>query len=150
MKILVCTDGSDQSHKALEKAAVIAEGCNVEEVAIIHVYDGSADISMLSAENLSNTQQVERVRNLIEKHHQESEKILPNALKVFEGKNVKTRTIFEEGDPPQVIAKTARDEGFDIIVIGSRGLGGLKKLYLGSVSNAVIQEAKTSSVLIVR
>lgn len=39
MKILVCTDGSEHSQKALEKAAIIAEGCNVDEVAIIHVYD---------------------------------------------------------------------------------------------------------------
>lgn len=29
MKILVCTDGSEQSQKMLEKALVIAKGCNV-------------------------------------------------------------------------------------------------------------------------
>ena len=38
MKILVCTDGSEESKKALEKASIIAKGCNVNEVAVIHVY----------------------------------------------------------------------------------------------------------------
>jgi len=37
-----------------------------------------------------------------------------------------------------------------MIVLGSRGLGGLKKIFLGSVSNAVIQEAKDCSVLVVK
>ena len=47
MKILVCTDGSEQSQKALEKAAEIAVGCNANEVAIIHVYDEKLNLSAL-------------------------------------------------------------------------------------------------------
>ena len=150
MKILVCTDGSEHSLKALEKAAMIGEGCNVEEVAIIYVHDGTADISLYSQENLSSTQQVERVRKMIEQHEEESKKVLPQALKVFEGRNIKVRTIYEEGHPAHTIARVAEEEGFDMVVIGSRGLSGLKKMYLGSVSNAVMQEAKNSSVLVVR
>jgi nucleotide-binding universal stress UspA family protein len=37
-----------------------------------------------------------------------------------------------------------------MIVMGSRGLGGLKKFFLGSVSNAVVQEAENCSVLVVK
>jgi len=39
MKILVCTDGSASGQKALEETAMIAQGCNVGEVAIIHVHN---------------------------------------------------------------------------------------------------------------
>ena len=39
MKFLLCTDGSKHSQKALEEASVIIKGCNVDEVAIIHVYE---------------------------------------------------------------------------------------------------------------
>lgn len=44
MKILVCTDGSKQSVKAIKEAAKIAEGCNVDEVAILHVYENRASL----------------------------------------------------------------------------------------------------------
>ncbi len=47
------------------------------------------------------------------------------------------------------ITRFASEEGIDMIVMGSRGHTGLKKLLLGSVSNAVVQEASTN-VLIVK
>ncbi len=50
----------------------------------------------------------------------------------------------ECGRPADVIARYAEEGGFDMIAIGSRGLGRLKKLLLGSVSNSVLQEARCS------
>lgn len=43
MKILVCTDGSGQSQKAIEAAAKIACGCDDHEVAVVHVYERSKE-----------------------------------------------------------------------------------------------------------
>ena len=43
MKILVCTDGSASGQKALEETAMIAQGCNVGEVAIIHVHNPAVE-----------------------------------------------------------------------------------------------------------
>ncbi len=152
MKILVCTDGSEQSQKALEKAAVIAEGCNVDEVAIIYVYEDKLDFSPLrhNGESTITEEDIERFRKLNEEHKEERKKILSEALKIFEGKNITTRTIFEEGHPAHTIVNIGCDEGFDMIVVGSRGRGGLKKAFLGSVSSAVVQEAKNCSVLTVK
>ncbi len=95
MKIIVCTDGSEHSKKALGEASVIAEGCNVDEVAIMNVFEPWSDAPF-----------------------------------PYEG--------------------TTPEQKFDMIVIGSRGLGGLKKLFLGSVSNAIIQEIENCSVLVVK
>ena len=154
MKILVCTDGSEHSQKALETAAGIAEGPNFDEVAIIYVYDHRHDTAYpITYEGMS-SQQIERQREtferMTEEHKKERKKILSEALKFFKGKNIKARTIYKEGHPSHIIVKVAQEEGFDMIVIGSEWISGLRKLFLGSVSNAVIQEAKNCSVLLVK
>lgn len=152
MKILVCTDGSEQSQKALEKASLIAGGCNVDEVAIIYVYDQKFDYSyfLRGDEYAPSQEDMEKIRNLQEENKNESRKILEDALKFFEEKGIKARTIFKEGHPAETIVEVGCGEGFDFIVIGSRGLGGLKKVMLGSVSNAVVQQAETCTVVVVR
>ena len=154
MKILACTDGSEHSQKALEVVAAIAEGPNVEDVAIIFVYDHRHDTANPIMFEGRLSQQIERemetFKKMEEEHKKERKKILRKALKFFKGKNIKARTIYKEGHPSHTIIKVAQEEGFDIIVIGSEGLSGLKKFFLGSVSYAVIQEAKNCSVLLVK
>ena len=49
----------------------------------------------------------------------------------------------------EAIISNAEKESADLIVVGTRGLGGFKKLVLGSVSSAVVSHA-TCSVLVVR
>jgi len=141
MKILLCTDGSKYSQKALEEVSVIVKGCNVNEVAIIHVHERYNPLPTIPNES---------IRWIMQEHKKEGEKILSEALKLLKRENIKARTILKEGHPADTIVRLAREEGFDMIVIGSRGLGGLKKLFLGSVSNAVIQEAVNCSVLVVK
>jgi len=152
MKILVCTDGSEQSQKALEKASLIASGCNVDEVAIIYVYDHKLDFSSLprGKEYNPSNEDMERFRDLQEENKNERKKILEDALHYFKEKGINARTIFKEGHPAETIVEVGCGEGFDFIVIGSRGLGGLKKIMLGSVSNAVIQQAEKCSVIVVK
>ena len=54
-----------------------------------------------------------------------------------------------KGRAADKIVETANNGGFDLIVIGSRGLGGIKEFFLGSVSDRVADEAKCP-VLIVK
>lgn len=53
------------------------------------------------------------------------------------------------GDPAAVICRRARELRADLVVVGSRGLGRINRLLLGSVSNAVAAQADCS-VLVVR
>ncbi|MCA1321236.1 universal stress protein [Bacillus tianshenii] len=53
------------------------------------------------------------------------------------------------GDPSKTICKFAETQNHDLIIIGSRGLGGLKKLILGSVSDKVTNSA-TCPVLVAK
>jgi len=149
MKILVCTDGSESSQKALEEASVIAQGCNVRENTIIHVHDPAIDITFSYHETAS-AAQMNDFQRLMEEQKKERKKLLSKAAKFLEEKNVKAQTILKEGHPSHTIVNVAKEEGFDMIVLGSRGLSGLKKFFLGSVSNAVVQEVENCSVLVVK
>lgn len=60
MKILVCTDGSKYSQKALEQASLIADANIVDEVAIIHVYENRQSESPLF---IASDKQAELIRN---------------------------------------------------------------------------------------
>ena len=152
MKILVCIDGSEQSQKALEKASLIAGGCNVDEVAIMHVYDQKLDFTGFPRDGEYGLarEDMEKFRKLQEENKNKRKMFLEDALKFIEGKGIKARTIFKEGHPAEAIVEVGCGEAFDFIVVGSRGMGGLKKALLGSVSNAVVQQAEKCSVIIVR
>lgn len=153
MKILVCLDGSKHSQKALEMAAKIGESCKDKEASIIYVYDRSPDNHLpfygYNGGSFSK-EQVSNIKNIIEKDKKEKKKILSDASKFLKERGIKANTIFKEGHPSNTIVNVAYKEGFDMIIIGSRGLSGLKKVFLGSVSNAVVQEVKDCSVLIVK
>jgi nucleotide-binding universal stress UspA family protein len=153
MKLLICTDGSEQSQKALEKALVIATADFIEEVAILHVYEGKMDTAAVSWGSRDYTlteEDVQRFKEIYEKDKEKRKQILDDAQQMFKEKNIATKAILKEGHPSHTIAEVAEENGYDLIILGSRGYGGLKKILLGSVSNAVVQEVKNSSVLIVK
>ena len=58
------------------------------------------------------------------------------------------KTVAASGDPASRILETAAAEQADMIVMGSRGLGGLKGLLVGSVSNKVNHLAKCTCVCV--
>jgi nucleotide-binding universal stress UspA family protein len=53
------------------------------------------------------------------------------------------------GNPAEVICKIVEEEGFDLIVMGSRGLSGMESFFMGGVSDKVCRHA-VCPVLIVR
>ena len=153
MKILVCTDGSEYSQKALEKVAQIAEQCEIGEITILHVYDDShyTSIPFVPGGGISITEEeIESLKKVNEREKNEREKLLAKASEYFSKKQLKNRTILREGHPSHTIVQVASEEGFDMIVLGNKGLSGLKKVFLGSVSNAVLHEARDCGVLIVK
>jgi nucleotide-binding universal stress UspA family protein len=149
MKILICTDGSEESLKAMEAAAGIATGCQVSEVAVIHVYESRLAFPFWGEGYSITAEDLERFKAMDNKEKEKRKKVLEDAEEFFTGKGLSIKKIFKEGHPSETIAEVAREGGYDIVVLGSRGLGGLKKLLLGSVSNAVVQQLKTS-VLVVK
>ena len=54
----------------------------------------------------------------------------------------------ETGHPAEVIVRLAETDGFDLVVLGSRGLGGVKEFLLGSVSNRVSHHARCPVLIV--
>ncbi len=137
-KILIATDGSDNSKAAVEKGLMIARQC---ESAVYVVY--VIDMSTLSAAPLVTPAAVDVFHQLeVEgKNTVERVKTMANDL------NVKTFVI--SGRPAHEITEFAVENKVDLIVIGSHGTGGIERMLLGSVADKVIRTAN-QPVLVVR
>jgi nucleotide-binding universal stress UspA family protein len=61
-----------------------------------------------------------------------------------EGPPIKVAAEVLSGEPKEIILDEAERWGADLIVVGSHGRRGLKRLWLGSVSQAVVSQAKCS------
>ncbi len=155
MKILACTDGSEQSHKALREVAKLAEKLDGAEITVIYVdsktpLTPSWAMGWAKEQGYSREDLRKRVKELEEEIKQEERaKVFNEADKIFHEKNLETKKIIKEGPPATNIIEVASQQNFDLVVLGNRGLGGLRKLLPGSVSNAVAHEVKCS-VLIVK
>jgi len=138
-KILVPVDGSDNSIRALDHALILAKNMG-SAVTTMHVIETPPTIYIESQKLLN---------EIMAKYRMESAKILDRCKQVAEDKGVKIETVIAEGDAALNITGYGNNEGFDMIVIGSRGLGRFKEMVLGSVSNKVLHHAKCA-VLIVK
>jgi len=132
-KILVAYDGSEYSNRALNEAADLAKKFN-GSVTLLHVF-WEDEVKKLEGTEIRD---------------QPTMRLLVDAEKGLKASNVKYEMRSERSnDPPKVILKTAADEGFDCIAMGSRGRGGAKAWILGSVSSRVVAES-TCPVIIVK
>lgn len=126
-RILVAYDGSSPSCKALELARSICVQDKTLELILVHVVklysSGAAAVGMDTVFiDATNTMREELDRAAAE---------IPNRTQI---------RLLKGSSPADLILNCARDERCDLIVMGSRGRGGVKG-YLGSVSYAVVQRS---------
>jgi nucleotide-binding universal stress UspA family protein len=137
-KILVPVDGSEYSFRAVQAAAALAVKFD-SKITLLHVtappfghYLGELDIAI--------------TMNILEEMEKEGRAILAKAeAECPEGL---VDTIYRQGNPTATIVNESK-KGYDLIVMGSRGLGALKEFLMGSVSNGVVHRSDCS-VMIVR
>jgi nucleotide-binding universal stress UspA family protein len=138
--ILVATDGSETANKALMETRKLAE-CMGSKVTIINVAS-----DLVAHPYLMNREYGIKTNEDLKKLGKE---LLDEALKVFEGFPGVVETVIRSGDAGrQIIAEVEKGE-YDLIVMGSRGLGAFSRAMLGSVSNKVLNHVDTN-VLIIR
>lgn len=138
-KILVPVDGSENSFRAFERALELAKG-NGAQVTAVLVIEEPPTVYVESQKLLD---------QLLENFRKESAKVLDKYEEDAEKQGLKVETAVMEGDPASNILGYAEKGGFDMIVMGSRGLGKFRGMVLGSTSRKVLQNAKCP-VLIVK
>ncbi len=127
-RILVAVDGSQCSEKALEQALSMGKVCNstLFAVSVIEMYPESLGVAY----------------QLEEKMEKEARAILEGVKQKAGRENIQCETIVHMGArPDQLIVQEARDKKVDLIVLGTHGRTGLKKLLMGSVAERVIGHA---------
>lgn len=148
MKILIATDGSEFSRKALEKCCQIIADPQKAEIRIVSVAEQAMPIPaepyVVSADYVYTLDSL--ARKQAESCVEKSVKTLKNCIPDGEI-NLTTKTL--SGSPAQSIVAEAEEWKADLIVVGSHGYGFWERMMLGSVSQSVIQHAPCS-VLVVR
>ena len=77
-----------------------------------------------------------------------AEGVLARAARELEAEGVEVEMHAREGDPADVIIRVAEETDAELIVVGSRGLTGLQRFLLGSVSSKLSQHAPTSLMVV--
>ena len=137
-RILLAVDGSEHALHATRKAADLARLMKPIEFRIVVAYD---PIPLYLGEP--------NMQLVITNRKGEAEEVLAAAVKEVGKVPCEIHTEILEGDPASAILEIAKVRNSDIIVMGSRGLGRLAGLLLGSTSQKVVSHAPCP-VLIVR
>lgn len=141
MKILFATDGSAYSKAALKEIAARPYPPH-SSVHIISIIDNVLVTTRNAPMGALNEFYAEAGR----KAEKSAEKTVKNAAKVLRTKNpeLTITTAILNGSPKSVILEEAETLVADLIIVGSRGYGAVKRFMLGSVSQAVALHAKCS------
>jgi len=135
-KILVALDGSNNSFKGLDSAIYLARQTHATLTGIF-----------ILPPSKSVFQPIRYDRKIMQK---EVNRIMSRAkIRAAQKGIVFTHKIFS-GNPGREIVNVVNSKRnkLDLVVIGSRGLGGAKELFLGSVANYVLHKSKIPVLVI--
>ncbi len=129
MKVLVATDGSEHSMKAVQRGLELAE-MQKAQVTLMSVAYYAADY----LEGMP--------PNIRDKLEDEARAALKKGKALFDAKNLPVETVLEAGlVPANLIIKKAEEGKFDRIIIGSTGMNALERILMGSTASKVVAHA---------
>ena len=144
-KILLATDGSANSRKALALAVEMASRYDAQ-LYVLHVIPKMEIplevLEYLSAEEIDDPPASFYLEKIGQKIIRQSE----SECRLTGCDNV--HTVVLRGDPADTINEFAKDEQMDLIILGSRGFRGIKSRLLGSVSQKVSHASEVSCLIV--
>jgi len=135
-RILIATDGSEHSFRSTQYAVQLAKKFN-GMIDIVYVVDG----------NRAKTD----VLNSTDKYDikQKREEKIKGVKDMVINENIPCETHILHGEPGPTVVDFANENGFDCVVVGSRGLNQFQTMLLGSVSHKIAKRSDCP-VLIVK
>lgn len=138
--ILLAVDGSEESNKAIDYVKSLAEKYN-SKILILNVFE----LPLLVDPYDTHAQIFQDIENNLRTN---SQTLLEDVKNKFSDLNIQIEGQSFQGRIGSIIVEVANKSNIDLIVMGSRGLGSVKSLLLGSVSNYVTNHAKCPLILV--
>ena len=136
-KILIAVDGSHGAESATRLGGELAVGHDAE-VLLVHAVPLPPIVAgidqAISEESL----------DYLEKS---AEAAIGSAVEILEAMGVKSESIIKPGSPADIVLDVADDRDVDVIVVGHRGYGTMRRLILGSVSSKLAHHARCALLL---
>jgi nucleotide-binding universal stress UspA family protein len=141
-RILLAIDGSDESREATKTAEGLASGTG-SELYVVHA-GPTAQLPYTSP------YLAENVESYFEQSKKEAREFLESRVEEIRGEvDVTVHANLRPGDPAKEIVELSDEIDAGLVVIGSRGLGGMQRALMGGVSDTVVRHAHCP-VLVVR
>ena len=135
-RILIATDGSDNAMRAAQKGRDIAS-CMQSEVTLVY----AAYVPAMYADDLR-TEIREGLR-------EEGRRILASTAKLFEGSGIEPlRELLFDEKAEDGILRLAHERGYDLVIVGSRGLDAAGRKALGSTSMRVVEATSCPGLVV--
>lgn len=137
-KVLLPLDDSEQSQRAIEKSIALYQAGFIKDIVIFNVYNtGKLDVTKLSYQEKLDTMR-ENSKTILETYQAQLEEFsIPSTIKRA------------GGDPASLILDLIdNDNGFDLIIMGSRQLNKFQELVLGSVTDRITRLVKIPVLII--
>jgi nucleotide-binding universal stress UspA family protein len=149
-KILLPTDGSENSKKANKHALWIADKSDADIIVLYVVEPHYSRIAVLPISTLPTPDE-----NFYEEIRTEGKQIIENFKQELEDircegkcKNVNLKTQIKEGKAYIEILKVVEEENIDLVVMGASGKHGLDRFVLGSVTERVVRATKNPVMVV--
>ncbi|KAL5558516.1 hypothetical protein UlMin_034727 [Ulmus minor] len=152
--VLISVDGSEESMNALKWALdnlkirlPESDSDDGGSFVILHVQSPPTIVAGLNPGPIPfggpSNLEVPAIIAAIEAHQRRiTEAIFEHALKICSEKHVNVKTQVVIGDPKEKICEAAENLNADLLVMGSRAFGPIKRMFLGSVSNYCTNHAQ--------
>jgi nucleotide-binding universal stress UspA family protein len=150
-KILLAIDKSGYKTKAMRFAITLAKGLGAE-VTAIHIIDKFTLRAAVDVLGYYRGGKIEEYKTAYENRLKKQAEELLEEVKVLgdnEGVKITTEVLLDAHSIPNEIIDYAENKKMDIIVIGTKGMTGIAKFFMGNVANTVAAHA-SSPVLLIR
>lgn len=138
-RILVPTDASEYSRRALKTALELAQSIQAE-IVLLHVsYTPQAYWGYTISYGITVTQ---------EQLDENGELALDATLAGIDSEQVVINKRVESGHPVTIIVEQIKKENIDLVIMGSHGYGAIAGSVLGSVSQRVLQRSSCPVLII--